>query len=243
MRAGCWWVVAWTACCALGAAAQEEESLDEMVVTGTRISMDDLSDIPPIAIQRPGDELVLDIVLRNDTRDETARLSELHATVLELVRSGSGRVEVRYAAADGAIVLDRDNYRVEAEEDSEREDASMLELRLRTAVRAGVAGNAQTSAMREFARKAKVHGRTEVDANGEIAVTLKQPEKYRRELLEAIAAEVRQVQGVFGPTCRIDVSGLDSRVEWRRASATELLLFLPYSFDLSECHGNGAAAP
>ena len=48
--------------------------VDEVVVTGARISGDDYSSIPAVVLQRRADFLVQRIRLTNDTRAEDARI-------------------------------------------------------------------------------------------------------------------------------------------------------------------------
>jgi hypothetical protein len=43
------------------------------------------------------------------------------------------------------------------------------------------------------------------------------------------------VRAELGAGCKVLISGLSSRIEWERVSASELILYIPYSMDISEC--------
>jgi hypothetical protein len=40
---------------------------------------------------------------------------------------------------------------------------------------------------------------------------------------------------VLGMGCKVLISGLSSRIEWQRVSVSELMLYIPYTMDISEC--------
>ena len=59
--------------------------VEEVVVTGARISGEDYSGIPAVVLQRRADFLVQRISLTNDTRAEDARIRELQQTIRDMV--------------------------------------------------------------------------------------------------------------------------------------------------------------
>src|SRR5262245_34618078 len=63
--------------------------VEEVVVTGARISGDDYSAIPAVVLQRRGDFLVQRIRLTNDTRAQDARIKELQQTISDMVRDAA----------------------------------------------------------------------------------------------------------------------------------------------------------
>jgi hypothetical protein len=234
-------VVVFALACTVNATAQEE--LETITVVGSRISYRDLLDTPAISLTRPGDWLSLELTLFNDTRNEDLRKQELYATIRTMVERADPRFEVVFPE-NYVGKLDATNYEVELKDDAKREDASKVTLVVRTRVEggSGKAGEALIAALRSFIKSSAKSGRTEIELAKETGLSMIRPERYRYELLEAIAEDAAKVRARFGTGCRVALSGLNSRIEWERVSATELMLYIPYTMDVTDC-GNVAASP
>lgn len=74
--------------------------VDEIVVTGQRLSGDDYSGIPAVVLQRRGDFLVQRIRLTNDTRAEEARIDELRQTIRDMVSDASKKPGIALSHGD-----------------------------------------------------------------------------------------------------------------------------------------------
>jgi hypothetical protein len=218
------------------ASAQEEaSSLDRIEVTGSRITYRDLLDTPAISITRKGDYLLQEIRLVNDSRDAATRRSELHATILALLDAAGERYQLLHGDTY-RVALERKNHAVEVAKDGKRPDTSEVVLFLRAAIGDDPSrAEAAIRALREFASSTKRAGRTEIDLVGETALGMNRPERYRYELLDAIAADALRVTQAMRLDCRIDLDGLNSRLEWQRVSAAELMLYIPYTMTIREC--------
>ena len=148
---------------ALPVAAQEQDSSDELdtvVVTGSRIGYDDLLDTPAVSLTKPGDYLLQTIVLSNDSRDAAMRKREIHETIAKLIASAGGRYVVFYVD-EYRIALNRDNYRIELEEDDKRPDTNRVSLQIRVGIGGDPAkAEAIIAEMRRFIRSADKVGRT-----------------------------------------------------------------------------------
>lgn len=59
--------------------------------------------------------------------------------------------------------------------------------------------------------------------------------------MKAIADDTAKVRTQLGESCKVTVEGLSSRIEWRRVSAAELLLFIPYHMTIQDCGSDGPA--
>ena len=228
---------------ALGAAAQDGGSqLDRIEVTGSRITYEDLVGTPAISITRPGDYLLQELKLVNDSRDEAMRERELHETIAAMLAGAKGRYELLHGEAY-RVQLDATNHRVEVEADAKRPDTSALTLYLRTAVGPEPAGaEARIRALRGFAQEAKRVGRTEIDLVGDTALGMNRPERYRHEVLAAIAQDAQRVTNTMQLDCKLSLDGLHGRLEWQRVSAGELMLYIPYELIIEECRTRGDGA-
>lgn len=225
--------------------AQEGAALDTITVTGSNITYRDLLDTPAVSVTRPGDFLLLPITLVNDTRSEDSRKREIYATIQKMMGATGKRYDLIYDDSY-PLLLTTQNYQIPLGKDEKRPDVNKVSLSVRTAID-GKPGEAQelTRALRAFVEKAERVGRTEIDISKETALSLSRPERYRYDLIKAIADDTTKVRAQLGESCKVTVEGLSSRIEWRRVSAAELLLFIPYHMTIQDCgnDGTGKAIP
>ncbi|GAB3103986.1 hypothetical protein [Lysobacter terrae] len=218
-------------------AQEQAAALDRIEVTGSRISYRDLLETPAIAITKPGDYLLQEFRLESDTRDKAGRTRELHETIAKLISAAGSRYGVLFGDAY-RVTLDRGNYRVALEENTKRADTSGVTLQLRADLGADPKqADAIGAAMQKFLREAATVGRTEVQVVGETALGMGKPERYRYDLITAISQDTTQVMQSLGLQCTVELGGLNSRIEWQRVSAGELLLYIPYTMTINGCVG------
>lgn len=218
------------------ASAQDDTAmLETIVVTGSRIGYRDLLDTPAVSLTRRGDTLQQPFKLHNDSRSETVRRDEIHQTIRALMQRAGKRYQLVHG--DSYVgVLDERNHRVEIRSDSKRPDAGYVELTLSVSLD-GYSGTGEELIrdLRRFIEESTGVGRTEIEIGGETALSLRRPERYRYELLAAIAADSVKVRDALGTGCKVQLDGLNSRIEWERVSAVQLVLYIPYSMTVSDC--------
>lgn len=222
--------------CPLAAMAQDAgQALDTIVVTGSRISYRDLLDTPAVSVTRPGDYLMQPITLINDTRSEDGRKREIYATIQKMLAATGKRFELVYDDSY-PLLLNEQNYQVPLAKEDKRPDVNKVALSVRTPI-GGEPAKAEelTRTLRAFVEKAERVGRTEIDATGETAISLSRPERFRYDLVKAIAEDTSKVRAQLGAGCKVSIAGLSSRIEWRRVSASELLLYIPYTMTIDGC--------
>lgn len=219
------------------------EKLETIVVTGSRISYRDLLDTPAVSITRPADYLLLSMTLINDTRGEEGRREEIYATIQKMLGKAGKRFDLVYGGDAFTSVLDAKNYRIPLGKDEKRADVSKVSVFVRTPI-GGEPGRAEelTQALHDFVAKAEKVGRTEIDADTETALSLSRPERFRYELIKAIAEDTDRLRATFGGGCEVSLTGLSSRIEWHRVSASELMLNIPYTMEIKGCGVSQAAA-
>jgi hypothetical protein len=226
------------------AAAQDgNQSLETIVVTGSRISYRDLLDTPAVSITRPADYLLLSITLVNDTRSEDSRRNEIYATIQKMLHQTGKRFQLEYGGDAFISELTDQNYRIPLEKDEKRADVNKVSLYVRTSIN-GDAGKAEelTQALHDFVTKAERVGRTEIEPDKETALSLARPERFRYELIKAIADDTEKVRATLGAGCDVSLDGLSSRIEWHRVSASELMLEIPYKMEIKGCRPMDKAA-
>lgn len=213
----------------------EAKELDSVEVVGSRISYDELEGTPAISITKQGDYLLQKITLINDTRSEEGRKQEIYATIEKILTKVGGQYQL--LSSEGyRSVLNKNNYKVELNKDGARPDVSRVTLYIKANIAGStVDGDKQVANLRAFARDSQKVGRTEIEVEKDTALGMNKPERYRYEVIAAIAEDSKKITKGLGAGCQIKLSRLESRIEWGRASATELLLYIGYSMEISGC--------
>jgi hypothetical protein len=219
--------------CSTSSFAQDDsESLESVVVTGSRISYSDLQETPAVGIIKRADSVSLGFQLESDTRDFAAREKELTQTLKGLLKKAAGKFSVE-------TLLNRELTMAEHQIEFDtggKVDTSRAYLRLRAALGSSdEKSSAVVKEMRTLLEGAERIGRSEIKVDAETALTINKPERYRAEVLKAIADDVVMIRTTFGADCKIALENLNSRVQWQRVGTGELFLYVSYGISLSEC--------
>ena len=210
--------------------------LDEIVVTGSRVSGDDYSKIPAIVLQRRADFLVQRIRLTNDTRALDARTKELHQTIRDMVGDAAKQAGIALSYGDEFLIpITPTAYEVPLIEGGKRADTSSTSIYVKMALGEKDDVSEAIARLRSFIKRGRVSGRTEIEPEGDVGLSLVTPEKYRYRILEKIAEDARKLHAAVGIQCKIRLSGLSNRVLWQRSDVSELTLYIPYEVELVEC--------
>jgi hypothetical protein len=231
-------LVAACLCAAVPAFAQDDgpSQLDEVVVTGTRITGDEYSGMPAVTITRRADFLAQSVTLVNDTRDADGRRRELHETIRNLVADAAKQGIALGYGEDFLIPVTASSYELPLESrGSNRPDTNEVSLYIKHSIGPTDDVNAAIARLTTFIAKARVVGRTEIDADDDISLSVVNPERYRYEIIPRIAADARKLQAAIGGQCKVNLTGLASRVSWERTDLAELTLYLPYKVELTDC--------
>jgi hypothetical protein len=210
--------------------------LEEVVVTGSRVSGDDYSRIPAIALQQRADFLVQRIRLTNDTRSQDARTKELHQTIRDMVADAAKQSGIALSYGDEFLIpITPTAYEVPLNDGGKRPDTSSTSIYVKMAL--GEKDNVPDAIarLRGFIKKGRVSGRTEIEPDGDVGLSLVTPEKYRYSIIAKITEDARKLHSAVGTQCKIRLSGLSSRVLWQRSDVSELTLYIPYGVELTEC--------
>lgn len=228
--------VAMAACAIAPAFAQEE---DAIVVTGTRLARHDFEAMaemamPHITLRKRADSVVVDLFVRNDTRDAAARSAEMRQALRGLeARARGGGVTLALIDATSGVVRP---FSLEIAERSITSggaaDTSALSIHLRTNVQVNDTIDTINARIAAFVSAAPHPGRTELIA-GTVNLVLNNPEQYHAPLVTAISAEGRAITDQLGAGYGVTVTGLERQVSWKRTGELELTLFLPYTLMVS----------
>jgi hypothetical protein len=210
--------------------------VDEVVVTGSRVSGDDYSKIPAIVLQQRADFLVQRIRLTNDTRAQEARTKELHQTIRDMVDDAAKQSGIALSYGDEFLIpITSTSYEVPLLEGGKRADTSSTSIYVKMALGTKDDVASAIARLRGFIKKGRVSGRTEIEPEGDVGLSLVTPEKYRYGIIAKITEDAKKLHSSVGTQCKIRLSGLSNRVSWQRSDISELTLYIPYSVELTEC--------
>lgn len=211
----------------------QEVGVEEIVVTGLRASSE--SEMPGTFLRKTGDFLLLQVDVSNDTREEKARRDEIYATL---------RTALTAAKRDAAIelsVVDENGLVIPLKVDSAtvvlrpggRPDTSATRISVKTKIPPQDAnGQALISKLKDFVANIKVTGRTTLDPDGDVDISVVAPHQYRDEIIGLYAADAKKVTAALGEDYKVITTGIDRPVKWVRMGLLELALFVPYKFDV-----------
>lgn len=218
---------------AQSALAQDTE---EIIVTGSRISGDEYSEMPAITMTKQADFLIRSVTLTNDTRAATGRAEELYQTIKDLLAAAKSQSGFALAFGnDFLIPLSDENYKIPLIQNSDRVDTSSVRIFVKVALDSGANVAAAIAKLDAFIAATKVSGRTEVKPSEDVSLSLVTPEKYRYEIIKKIVDDTAQLRAAVGPTCKVNISGLEGRVMWQRTDVSELTLYIPHRVEVTDC--------
>ena len=213
---------------------------DEIIVTGMRrlnpdsdgnrpIELAVVTPAPVQMLRRTADFAVQQVVVVSDTVDEEEAHKEVQAMTRKAIAlpAGSG-----VQLASGEIVvepLNAGNYKdLRIEEINEDEiDGEAVKFLVKVPLAPGIDAKAALAKIDKFIKAVPVVGRAEIKAYSELTLSVVDPEQYRGAIIDLVAKDSGGTSGRFGAGYGVEVTGLDKPVQWKRASLTEVQLFLP----------------
>jgi hypothetical protein len=204
----------------------------EIVVTASRSrSYDSGAPAPALALRRTADFAVLQVTVTGDTRDPVKRREEIYAMVRGAI-SLAQKSGIELATGDTIVeALTIGNYQnLILSDDDDRADSQTASFLVKAGLSQG--GDAKTALERiaRFVRDVPTVGRAEIKTKSELTLSVVNPEQYRGQIIALVAADAAASAAQFGAGYGVEVQGLERRVQWGRASLTEIYLYLPVSY-------------
>jgi hypothetical protein len=212
--------------------ARAQEAVEEVVVTGIR---GEAGSIPGTSLKRAGDFILLNVGVSNDSRDEKTRREEITATLRAMLAAASKDKSIELSVIDEnslvlPLKLDSATLRLSG---GKRPDTSETTISVKTRIPANVPnGSALVAKLRDFVTNTRPVGRTVVDDDGSIVISIVNPAQYRERVIELFAADVRKVTSALGPDYKVVARGIDRPIEWVREGMLEVTIFVPYRYDV-----------
>jgi hypothetical protein len=209
------------------------QGLEEIIVTAERSEGD--GGLPGTFLRKSGDFLLLQVNVRNDTREAATRKDEIYATLRNALANANrdGTIELSVIdESDLVIPLKVDSATVVLQP-GDRPDTSSTRISVKTRIPpAGANGQALISKLKDFTAGIKEVGRTKLETSGSVDISVVAPHRYREEIVALYAADAKKVTAALGDDYKIVTSGIDRPVRWVRMGLLELALFVPYTYQV-----------
>jgi hypothetical protein len=208
------------------------QQAEEIVVTANRAEG---GAMPGTFLRKTGDFLLLQVDVRNDTREAAARKDEIYATLRNALADAKRTGDIELSVVDESelvIPLKVDSATVVLLP-GDRPDTSRTRISVKTRIPAsGANGQALISKLKDFVAGIKEVGRTKIEPDGSVDISIVAPHRYREEIVALYAADAKKVTAALGEDYKVVTRGIDRPVQWVRMGLLELALFVPYSYDV-----------
>jgi hypothetical protein len=215
-----------------GVVQAQDQDLQEIVVTG---SLSEGAKIPGTSLKRPGDYILLQVAVSNDSRDADTRKKEIYDTLraaiaaanrdrsIELSVIGDNSLVLPLRLDSATLVLSRDKL----------PDTSTTTISVKTRIPSTVGNSSALLAkLKDFVSGIKPVGRTLIDKDGDVEISIVNPAQYRDQVIELFAADVKKVTSALGQDYKVVARGIDAPIQWVRAGMLEVAIFVPYGYDV-----------
>ncbi len=209
---------------------------DEIVVTGSRIqrSMTTNNDTG-IFIEKKGDYLLLEVTIENDSRDLATRLSEIEATINNMMEAAKKDKSIELSLIDKGNVVRTLNVAMFNSNvvRGVRPDTSLAHLKVKTNIPNNVQDAFKLSTkLAKFVDGIKEVGRTKIETYDQVAVSIVNPYQHRAVLIKAIINDINSTTKALNGEYRVVLNGMDSRLQWARSGDLNLAFYMDYSFKI-----------
>lgn len=183
---------------------------------------------PVIGLRRLADGAIQDISVTSDSRDLTVRRDEINAMLEAAIRKANAAGVELVTGNFELEAVTLANYRTLPVRAGRRSDTSEVVVTVKTKL-SGPTDSAQAR-IDGFIKSVPATGRSLIEKNGVLQLTIVNPDQYRGQIVKLIADESRRASEAFGADYGVVVSGLDQHLVWNQASENEVFLYIPYRF-------------
>lgn len=212
----------------------------EVIVTGQRRDAGNVGGVyntgivalsrPIVNLRRTADFAVLTVALVGDDRDAKKRRADLNATLRNTIAAAA---KGGFELATGDYLLEPltlANYETLTYGNDGRADTDRTYFLVKLRLTPGMDILTAQKRLEAFVASVSKVGRSSMTGGGAVTLSVVNPDQYRAQIIELIAADAAASAAKFGPGYGVAVSGLDRPVEWARAGPTEVFLYLTTSY-------------
>jgi hypothetical protein len=213
---------------------------------------------PVIGLKRQADSAVRNVEIVSDSREDGTRRREVQAMLLdaidrakkdglslvtgdfELVELTRANWQDQFPGLAGKAKEDDDDEDDEDYDDEEQsqpgyeDDGGTTTIRLKVKTKLEGSIDSAQNKITAFTKAVPVTGRSLMNQQGGLALTIIKPEQYRDEIYKRIADGAKHAVSFYGPDYGLTVNGLDGDIAWQQVSNTEVFLYISYGFSVQK---------
>ena len=194
---------------------------------------------PHVVLLHRADNLVVEVQVDCDTRDEKDRLAEMKSTLRNMIgaaAASSGQIELG-VESEGVILPLKPEALDTMLSPGQRDDTTTTTIVVKTHVSQADSFEEATARIVAFVQKTQVVGRTQLTRGEDWQLTLISPGQYHQQIVAAIAQDANDTVKAVGPGYGFELNDLDRPVAWSRAGPLDLALYIPYSMKIEPLPG------
>jgi hypothetical protein len=194
---------------------------------------------PHVVLIHRADNLVVEVQVDCDTRDEKDRLGEMKSTLRNMIGAAGasgGQIELG-VESEGVILQLKPDALDTMLSPGQRDDTTTTTIVVKTHVSASDTFEAATARIVAFVQKTQVVGRTQLSRGDEWQLTLISPGQYHPQIVTAIAQDANDTVKAVGPGYGFELNDLERPVAWSRAGPLDLALYIPYTMKIEPLPG------
>lgn len=211
----------------------QNDNLSEVVVTAERMEEYDSSRTPNVTLIKRADNLITEVTVVCDTRDQSQRRTELKATLRSLIKAAAQDKSIELGLGDDVVGAFDETMLDAVIKPDAKADTSRATLLVKTSVTSQDTFDTATSRIKAFVERAPKAGRTEVLMEDEWQLTLIGPARYRHDVAKLIAEDSARMAALFGDGYGVQVTGMQLPVSWYQSGPLDLSLYIPYTLIVS----------
>lgn len=213
-------------------ATAQDRALDTVVVTAMRIDADNELDsvVPNVTLRVPADFVLFEASFINTDLEAKARKDDLKKAFDTVVKNDRARNDIELSIGDA-----EQSYPIESatfdEIYSPYGQRSSFDLAMRVDVRKGDTYDDVRERAEAFIDNVPEFGRVQSYIDDEQYIGLRNPDRYRPDLIAAIAKDVDMMGQAFKAS-EVTVLGLEKRTITQPTGALSLDVFIPYDLTI-----------
>lgn len=214
------------------AAAQSDTLQETIVVTGMRIDSDNTSNstMPNVTLRIPADFVLFEASFINSDLEAKARKDDLNQAFNIVLQNDRARDDIELSIGDSEQAYPIESATFD-EIYSPYGQRSSFDLAMRVDVRKGDTYDDVRARAEAFIDSVPEFGRVQSYIDDEQYIGLRNPDRYRPDLIAAIAKDVDTMSQAFEAS-EVTVYGLEKRTITQPTGALSLDVFIPYDLTI-----------
>lgn len=212
--------------------AASDTGVTEIIVTANKREAEGYdANRPVIGLVRTADFAVQPVVISGDTRDAGRRHEEIYAMIAGALNLAKHTPGVELAYGDALVQpLTLDHYKSLTLARDNRPDTDKAEFLVKVKLGANVDAKAALQRIDAYIKAVQPVGRAEIRTDEDLTLSVVNPDQYRAQIVDLIAADAHATASKLGPNYGVEARGLDRPVEWARYSLSQVFLYVPYTY-------------